>query len=246
MLNKIDPKWIQWFIGFADAEFNKTPKKLVGTIVGSPKITQRVRNMMELSPYQYSVVIGLILSDGWLILSSTKNPDKSRLNARLGLKQSLQRFSYLWSVFYILSPYCSNHPSLIINKRAGQINYGVQFFTQTLSCFTKLHKLFYINGVKTVPLDIYNLLDPIALAHLIMGDGQFVKTGGLTICTDSYSIIDVVRLMNVLMIRYDLDCTIHIPRKAQYRIFISKRSMAKLRTIVSPYIVPSMLYKIHL
>jgi hypothetical protein len=106
--------------------------------------------------------------------------------------------------------------------------------------------LFYINGVKTVPLDIYNLLDPIALAHLIMGDGSFVKTGGLTIFTDSYSIIDVVRLMNVLMIRYDLDCTIHIPRKAQYRIFISKRSMAKLRTIVSPYMEPSMLYKIHL
>jgi hypothetical protein len=209
MLNpyKIDPKWIKWFIGLADAEMgiNKTSKKLVGTTVGLPKITQRVRNMMELSPYQYSVVIGLLLSDGWLSLSTTKNPNKSRVNARLGFKQSLQRFNYLWSVFYILSPYCSNYPYLIINKRAGHLNYGVQFFTLTLPCFTKLHKLFYINetgrnGVKMIPLDIYNLLDPIALAHWIMGDGQFVKTGGLTICTDSYSIIDVVRLMNVLMI----------------------------------------------
>jgi len=27
--------------------------------------------MMELPPYQYSVVIGLLLSDGWLILSSS-------------------------------------------------------------------------------------------------------------------------------------------------------------------------------
>ncbi len=49
--------------------------------------------------------------------------------------------------------------------------------------------------MKKIPLDIYNLLDPIALAHWIMGDGQKVKTGGLTLCTDSYSIIDVVRLM---------------------------------------------------
>ncbi len=144
MLNnfKIDPKWIQWFIGLADAELgtNQTSKKLVGTnlstTVGLPKMTQRVRNMMELSPYQSSVVIGLLLSDGWLSLSTTKNPDKSRLNARLGFKQSLQRFSYLWSVFYILSPYCSNYPSLIINKRAGHLNYSVQFFTQTLPWFT--------------------------------------------------------------------------------------------------------------
>lgn len=41
-----------------------------------------------------------------------------------------------------------------------------------------------------------------ALAHLIMGDGGF-KSQGIYLCTDSYSIQDVVKLINVLILRYD-------------------------------------------
>jgi hypothetical protein len=36
---------------------------------------------------------------------------------------------------------------------------------------TELHSLFYPNGIKIIPKDIYNMLTPVALAHLIMGDG---------------------------------------------------------------------------
>jgi len=63
-----------------------------------------------------------------------------------------------------------------------------------MPCLTELHSLFYPNGVKIVPQNIYELLTPIALAHLIMGDGS-VERHGLIICTDSYSIEDVIRLM---------------------------------------------------
>lgn len=70
-----------------------------------------------------------------------------------------------------------------------------------MSCFTKLHSIFYVNGVKVIPQNIYELLTPVALAHLIMGDGS-AQRHGLIICTDSYTIPEVVRLINVLMIRY--------------------------------------------
>jgi len=40
-----------------------------------------------------------------------------------------------------------------------------------------------------------------------MGDGT-LKSEGIFICTDSYTIQDVVRLMNVLIIRYELKCTL--------------------------------------
>jgi hypothetical protein len=52
------------------------------------------------------------------------------------------------------------------------------------------------------------VLTPIALAHLIMGDGA-VQRHGLILYTNSYSIQDIVLLMNVLIIRYRLECTIH-------------------------------------
>jgi hypothetical protein len=69
-----------------------------------------------------------------------------------------------------------------------------------------------------------------------MGDGAS-KSHGLTICTDSYSLPDIVRIMNVLIIRYDLKSSLHLKRKNQYRIYISQHSMPLLRTIVIPYIL---------
>jgi hypothetical protein len=43
--------------------------------------------------------------------------------------------------------------------------YGVQFFTRVLPCFTELHNLFYVNKVKIIPNNFYELLTPVALAH---------------------------------------------------------------------------------
>lgn len=67
---------------------------------------------------------------------------------------------------------------------------------------------------------------------------------GLRLCTDSYSLPEVVRLINALIVLYDLDCSLHEKRPGQYRIFIKKNSMDKLRSIVQEHMVASMLYKI--
>jgi hypothetical protein len=115
-----------------------------------------------------------------------------------------------------------------------------------MPCITEIHELFYVNGKKIVPNNIYELLDPVALAHLIMGDGSYLEGGGLLLCTDSYSIQEVVILINVLIIRYKLKCTIRVRNKNQYRIYISRSSIKILQSFVSSYIESSMLYKIHL
>jgi hypothetical protein len=112
-----------------------------------------------------------------------------------------------------------------------------------MPCITELHSLFYLNGIKIVPQNIYELLTPIALAHWIMGDGAR-SLSGLILCTDSYSITDIVRLINVLIIKYRLECTLRIIRKNQYRIYIRETSMPSLFNIVSIYMPTSMLYKI--
>jgi len=115
-----------------------------------------------------------------------------------------------------------------------------------MPCLTKLHSLFYPEGVKIIPSNIYELLTPVALAHLIMGDGTALPQG-LVLCTNSYTIQDVVRLMNVLIIRHRLECSLRLHRqnnKNGYEIYIRQGSMSILRTIVTPYYHSSMLYKI--
>jgi hypothetical protein len=88
------------------------------------------------------------------------------------------------------------------------------------------------------------MLTPIALAHLIMGDATALNYG-LIICTDSYSIQDVVRLINVLIIKYRLECSCY-NALTKPRIYIKSKSMPILRDVVKPYMTESMLYKIGL
>lgn len=81
-----------------------------------------------------------------------------------------------------------------------------------------------------------------------MGDGSN-EHNGLIICTDSYSIEDVVRLINVLKIKYRIECTIKVRNQDKYRIYIREGSMPLLRQIIKPYmysIAERMLYKIKL
>jgi len=99
--------------------------------------------MISLPPFQYSVVVGLLLSDAWLICSSLRSK-----NSRLGFKQSLAHSEYLWFVFNLLSHYCSSYPHLTTGIRAGIIFYGLEFFTRALPCITELQSLFYIQKLK--------------------------------------------------------------------------------------------------
>jgi hypothetical protein len=96
----------------------------------------------------------------------------------------------------------------------------VRFSPNRASAHFSIGKIiFYVNGVKVIPDNIYELLTPIALAHFIMGDGTRMGNG-LILCTHNYSIQDVVRLMNVLMIKYRLICTLRM-NKGKPTIYIS-------------------------
>lgn len=72
--------------------------KNLGSMVGTGRLTKIERSKINLAPFQFSVIIGLLLSDGWLTWSSPQS-----LNARLGFQQSLDHSTYVLYVFNLLS-----------------------------------------------------------------------------------------------------------------------------------------------
>jgi hypothetical protein len=121
----------------------------------------------------------------------------------------------------------------------------VGFSTRQLPCFNELYELFYRNKIKVIPNNIYELLTPIALAHWIMGDGAILNKG-LVLCTDSFSLQEVVKLINVLKIKYDINSTIQGLKNGRPRIYILPESMPRLRDLVKPYMLNSMYYKLNI
>ena len=166
-------------------------------------------------------------------------------NTRFALKQGLINFEYSWYVFNLFSHYCQSTPSLRVTKlKTGNIHFGITISTRTLPCFNYYYNIFYSNGVKIIPDNISDFLTPKALAHWIMCDGNFNQTG-VVLNTQCFSFYEVEILVKVLTDKYGFKVSSNRDHN-NYVILFWKRSIPLLQSIVSPYMHPSMLYKINL
>lgn len=168
--------------------------------------------------------------------------------------KSYEYIMHLWSNIY--SSICTTTlPNPWPNPKTGLIPTQYTFHTKSLIQLTILHKLWYkwsddLNKfIKIVPLNILDLLTPIGLAHWIMDDGH--KHGnGITLCTDSFTLIEVELLVSVLRNKFNLEANYNKRtqkgRHIGWRIYISGKSAnkEKLISLVKPYFIPSMLYKL--
>jgi hypothetical protein len=84
-----------------------------------------------------------------------------------------------------------------------------------------------------------------------MDDGTEVKKGGTTLCTDNFTLEEVEVLIKILENKFNFKCTTQRKKsknKARfyYRIYISKKSLPLLQSLILEFMHPSMVYKITL
>lgn len=201
-------------------------------------LKKKDRDSLYLSKYQRSMLIGILLSDGWM-------RNKKGWNSKIGLKQSMKNFNYLWEVFINMANICSNYPYLGSNIKRGKRFYSLQFETRQLKCFDEIRSLFYIDGIgnKIIKEELYDYFDDIVLAHWIMGDGARRNNGGIILCTDSFSIKEVIILMNILNIKLNIKSSIHMDNKKP-RIYINKNNLRLIKHKLIPHFSNHFLYKI--
>ena len=205
-----------------------------------------IRAINRIGPHNedvYSVIIGSLLGDGYA-------NKRSGEGVRICYRQSIKHKEYLFWLytFFFNRGYTSNlqprQYTRTIKSKEGKVYYGYEFNTFTFRSFSLIHKMFYKNGKKVIPLNIYEYLTPLALAVWIMDDGCWVSSG-VRIATNSFKLEEVEILNNVLKSKYNLETTIqNIWLQNQYSIYIKKESVNNLRNIVGPYIHSSMLYKL--
>lgn len=99
--------------------------------------------------------------------------------------------------------------------------------------------------VKVVPAGIIELLTPVALAYLIMGDGNYDSVRNrVRIYTNSFTKKDVERLAEAINKNFGIYAGVMLDRKDQYIITIGAKELDKLRSLVLPHMVPSMKYRV--
>ena len=195
--------------------------------------SSKLREICQIPVHLHSIILGVLLSDGWLY----KNKSSKTL---LALKQT--NFEYLWFVYTKLAHYCRSLPRITSTYLNGKMLPGLVFSTRVYPCFTEWYNIFYVDGKKRVPLDLYNMLTYEALAHWIMGDGT-KSNKGLILQTQSFTIQECVFIISILIYKFNLKCSIHMQRN-QPTIYISRKSMKTLKPLILPYMCPSMNYKL--
>lgn len=195
-----------------------------------------------------SLFFGSLLGESYGELRSNKS-------FRISFQQENANVEYLFWFYNFLYErnYCSsNKPKLY--KRIGKKN-KISFYYR-LNSFSFynlkwLYNAFYkkINkkNIKRIPDDIYLdlYLTPLALAVWIMDDGSKCSAG-LKIATNSFQYKDLERIINFLNKKYQLQSNINkTGKKDQYILYFPKKSMKQLSTIIKPYLVQSMYYKLN-
>jgi len=139
----------------------------------------------------HSILIGIMLGDGFLYRSSTTA--NTRFEMSFGTNYKL----YAESIELLFKEYIKTSLKAveIKGKDKNYINYRLK--TRSLPVFNQYHDLFYefkmlesgnYKRIKVVPANIINLLNPIVLAYMIQSDGSFSKS---RVCIYSFSKAEV-------------------------------------------------------
>lgn len=181
----------------------------------------------------YEILYGLILGD---LFISRKNNE----NALMKFEQSIIHREYLEHLFDRFKYLCTPHAGVKTVERKTFSTSSIYFTTRQLTAITELHKLFYNEGKKVVPLNIGSLLTDKSLAYWAMDDGDNHRSG-YVFNTSGFTLEDVKVLQAVFYDNWGLETSIH----SRNRLYVNSNSKNKLLSLIRPHFHHSMLYKIN-
>lgn len=183
-----------------------------------------------LSSRQRELVIGALLGDAYLM------PTTAGYCFRVN--HGLQQRAYVDWKFNLLAEYVRAPP----RETSGHCYY---FRTISHPEFFSYRKLFYLNRRKIVPVELlYEQFTGFSLAIWLMDDGA-AEGKQVRLNTQSFSPGENEALVSFLRAKLGIEARLNRD-KDRFRLRITEASIARLKSLVEPHVIPSMLYKLPL
>lgn len=187
----------------------------------------RVARKAKLTRRQKQIVIGSMLGDAHLV--ATTRRFAFRINHGITQKEYVD-----WKYFELEN--LTNSSPRICNEKV------YYFRSVSHPFFNSLRNKFYCGRLKILPNDLEKWLTPLSLSAWFMDDGA--REGRqVRINTQSFSLVENKRLIRILEAKLGISVTINRD-KDRFRLRVKDQSMDKFRKLVSPYLLPSMRYKL--
>ncbi len=200
----------------------------------------RVKNNHDFN----GILIGMVLGDSYIGVNKTKT-----LAYLETLHKSSRKPYLIWKQRLI------NYKFETTFKYKNNNGYGAFIFrTKFEKKLIYLRKDFYINGKKTVKLNLLNRLTNLGLAIWYMDDGclslgrknGLINRRNIFLNTQAFGLEGNVLIQEWLLSKYDISSNIN--RNRGFRLRLNTSNTLKFIEIVSPFVklVPCMQYKIDL
>lgn len=197
------------------------------------------KSSLKLSPTQRSILIGSLLGDG--TLRTGLRAKEANFKVDQGIRQKDYTFwKYNYFKEWVLTP---PKISYRVSPVIGKYEKSWWFRTIRHQEITAFYRLFYRNGKKVIPVDIATFLDSLSLAIWIMDDGSFSR-GIYDISTYSFTETEIAMLQKALNMKFGLQAKFYKDRDKGYRLYFSKKQNELIASLIKPFIIPCMRYKL--
>ena len=184
--------------------------------------------MGSLTEKQQALIVGCLLGDGAM---------RCKTNALLEVNHTIVQKKYVDWKYEALHELVATSPK---SRRSGYRRIAYRFTTRSLPALTKIYKQFYGNGKKTIPRNL--VLRPLSLAVWFMDDGA-KSYRAIFLNTQKFSKQKQKYLIEVLYRQHQIKASLNRDKK-YYRLRIAVGSMGKFKSIVTPYVLPMLRYKL--
>src|SRR3989344_2552932 len=196
---------------------------------------------MKLTKRQEAILIGSVLGDAFIQKTGEKN-------ARIRFEHGAKQKEYLIWKSSQFGPLFQGKPSYLERKhpKSGEIYKYWRWQSNTSPILGKWQRYFYPNGVKQIPLDLTKILtEPISLAIWYMDDGYYSEKD-----KSSYIYLGRVREEEAVFAQkaieknFKIRANIYDKKKKGFALFFGVVETKKLHSLLDPYTLPSMQYKL--
>lgn len=200
-------------------------------------IDLRLSKSKQLTDYQKQVLLGTILGDASLKMG--KGSVNPAIQCAHGIAQK-EYCEYKTEVFKSLGAYCKYHIRNIPDKRNGNYYEDYTMYIPANPELLDWYKLTY-RPKKVIPFELFNYFTEVSLAFMYMDDGSKSKDS-YSIATNSFTEEDIFRFRVFLMDKFKLETSMF----KNHVIYIKKASADSFTSLIKPYIIPCMQYKLHI
>ena len=193
----------------------------------------------KLTLQQRELLVGKLLGDGHL---ETRTHGRTY---RLKVQHSMRQKAYVDWFYAAFAQWVTTPPRARMQRSGSSIYEKYEFQTVSSSSFRFFGQQFYGAEGKCIPPLIHKWLSPRALAVWYMDDGSIKSRYHRTILlnTHAYSSSDLGRLQKALQDRYGVMTTLR-KQKDGTQIYVPSDAVDGFLSIIYPYVIESMRYKI--